>query len=88
MYISGRLVKSKNHKENGMLYVRQFYSGYVYKAPLELVGIKMDRVTGEYLLLSDGSIEARIENALDHRVVRMPFAEAREFIDAKPKRGK
>ena len=68
MYIDGRLLKEKQGKTEGIVFVEQFYSGYVYSAPQELVGVRMDKKTNKPILTADGYVEVKISEVLDDRV--------------------
>ena len=87
MYIDGKLLKEKQGKTEGIVFVEQFYSGYVYSAPKELVGVRMDKKTNKPILTSDGYVEAKISNAMDDRVKLVSYAMPDNLKRVKPKRG-
>jgi hypothetical protein len=85
MYIDGRLLKETQGKAEGVIFVEQFYSGYVYSAPKELVGVRMDIKTNKPILTSDGYVEVKISEALDDRVKLVSYAMPDNLKRVKPR---
>lgn len=85
MYIDGRLLKETQGKTEGVIFVEQFYSGYVYSAPKELVGVRMDKKTNKPILTVDGYVEVKISEALDDRVKLVSYTMPDNLKRVKPR---